>query len=117
MRNGRVSAKPIGGRIALSTKQSKSYRANTRKPRKKPKGIELVRDQPIVFDLRIAQDVQAIEDFGVIDLLEQMSPPKVSRVTGKMEYSSPDDEYIYLLPLAKLGFVATTCLAIMEAVA
>ena len=101
MRNGKINARPIGGRIALSTKQSKSYRANTRKPRRKPKGLQINRDQPIVFDLRLAQDVQAIEDFNLIDLIEQDST----------------DDNIYLLPLAKLNFVATTCLAIMEAVA
>ncbi len=102
MRNGRVNAKPIGGRIALSTKQSRAYRANTRKPKRRPKGLLSDQtDQPIVFDLRIAKDVQAIEDFNLVDDLEQ----------------DAQDEFIYMLHMAKIGFVATTYLAIVEAIA
>ena len=99
MRNGRVRSQPIGGRIALTTRQARSYRANTRKP-KRPKGIKDILDQPIVFDLRIAKDAQAIQDF---DLFDKLEPDQV-------------DENIFLLPLANIGWVATTALAIMEAV-
>ena len=101
MRNGKVSAKPIGGRIALSTKQSRAYRANTRKPKRRPKGLLSDQtDQPIVFDLRIAKDVQAIEDFDLVADLEQ----------------DGINEFIYILHMAKIGFVATTYLAIVEAI-
>ena len=99
MRNGRVRSAPIGGRIPLSTKQSRAYRANTRKPRK-PKGMANVLDAPIVFDIRVAQDAQAIEDFNLFDKLE----------------ADQVDENIFILPLANIGWVATTALAIMEAV-
>ena len=101
MRNGKINAKPIGGRIALSTKQSRAYRTNTRKPKRRPKGLLSDQtDQPIVFDLRIAKDVEAIERFDLVDDLEQ----------------DAQDEFIYILHMAKIGFVATTYLAIVEAI-
>ena len=103
MRNGKINAKPIGGRIALSTKQSRAYRTNERnkKPKRRPKGLlSDATDQPIVFDLRIAKDVEAIERFDLVDDLEQ----------------DAQDEFIYMLHMAKIGFVATTYLAIVEAI-
>ena len=98
MRNGRVNAKPMGGRIALSTKQSRAYRANTRKPKRKPKGMKLDFDRPLVFDIRIAGDAECIMEFDLMSKLE----------------ADQSDEHIFLLPLANINYRADLALAIME---
>lgn len=98
MRNGRVRSQPIGGRIALTTRQARSYRANTRKPKRKPKGVKLDFDRPLVFDIRIAGDAECIMEFDLMSKLE----------------ADQTDEHIFLLPLANINYRADLALAIME---
>jgi hypothetical protein len=97
MRNGRVRSQPIGGRVALVTKQARAYRANTRKPKRKPKG-KLHFDRPLVFDIRIASDAECIMEF---DLMSKLVPDQ-------------SDEHIFLLPLENINYRADLALAIME---
>ena len=89
---------PIGGRIHQTTKQSRAYRANTRKPRRKPKGTKLDFDRPLVFDIRIAADAECIME---LELQSKLEPDQT-------------DEHIFLLPLANINYRADLALAIME---
>jgi len=102
MRNGKVYAKPMGGRIAMTTKGSRAYRSNTRRRfPKKPKGLELAPfDIPLVFDLTIAEDALAIQDFNLFDLLEADS----------------SNDNIYILTSDKIEWRADLWLAINNAI-